>query len=331
MGSESALLPAYLIVGSDGLKRETAVKRLRSHMPDDAADFNLDEIFGSTLEDAESLLGSLETMPFCADFRLVIVHDADKLAKPASEALVSYLADPNPSCVLCLVAEKLAKNTRLYKAVAKVGAKAVIDCSPMKRWDLPPYVVKLAAKHGVTMDTAAAEELVNRSGESTVMLDNQVATLAELLGAGTRITKADVEANVAQTAEVSPWAFADAACERKAARAMELLNLMQNPSLVFLHSVLVGRLRELICAKSLATRGASSQLAGELKRAPWQVKNHAAWARKFSDGELEKLLAEAAVCERALKGSADSDAAFAKFVLAFAVPGLSRKAASCTV
>jgi DNA polymerase III subunit delta len=314
------LLPAYLVVGADELKRETAVKRLRSHVPDDMADFNLDELSGSTLEDAETLISSLETMPFCADLRIVIVHEADKLVKPVSEALVSYLVDPNPSCVLCLDAEKLAKNTRLYKAVAKVGSKAVIDCSPMKRWDLPPYVVKLASGMGVSMDSAAAEELVNRCGESTVMLENQVKTLAELVGA--RITLADVEANVAQTAEVSPWAFADAVCERKSARALELLNLMQNPSLVFLHSVLVGRLRELICAKSLSARGAQGQLAKELGKAPWQVKNHVAWARRFADGELEALLGAAAVCERALKGSADSDAAFAEFVLAFSTPGL---------
>lgn len=316
------LLPAYLVVGADELKRETAVKRLRSHVPDDMADFNLDELSASTLEGAETLLSSLETMPFCADLRIVIVHEADKLAKPVSEALVSYLADPNPSCVLCLDAEKLAKNTRLYKAVAKVGSKAVIDCSPMKRWDLPPYVVKLASGMGVSMDASAAEELVNRCGESTVMLENQVKTLAELVGA--RITLADVEANVAQTAEVSPWAFADAVCERKSARALELFNLMQNPSLVFLHSVLVGRLRELICAKSLGARGGQGQIAKELGKAPWQVKNHVAWARRFADGELEALLGQAAVCERALKGSADSDAAFTEFVLAFTTPGLVR-------
>ncbi len=324
MATDTALLPAYLVVGTDELKRETAVSRLRSHVPADMADFNLDEVHGSSVEDADALLSSAQMMPFCADFRLVILHEADKLSKPVSEALVGYLADPNPSCVLCLEAEKLAKNTRLYKAVAKVGAKAVVDCSPMKRWDLPPYVTKLAAKHGASMDAAAAEELVNRCGESTVMLDNQVATLVELLGPGARITKADVEANVAQTAEVSPWAFADAACERKAARAMELLNLMQNPSLVFLHSVLVGRLRELICARSLAARGASGQLAGELKRAPWQVKNHVAWSRRFADGELEALLAQAAACERALKGSADSETAFTQFVLDIATPGLVR-------
>lgn len=318
------LLPAYLIVGADELKRDAAVRRLRSRVPADMADFNLDELDGASLEEPGQLISSAQTMPFCADFRLVIVNGAGELAKPVSEAVVSYLADPNPQCVLCLVAEKLAKNTRLYKAVAKVGPHSVIDCAPLKRWELPPYVVKLAQKRGLSMDNAAAQELVERVGESTVALDNQIATLAQLVGDAGRITLADVEANVAQIAEVSPWAFADAVCERNAPRAMEMLNLMKAPSLVFLHSVLVGRLRELICAKSLDARGAASGLARELGRQSWQVKNHVRWSRAFGEEELVELLGQAAVCERALKGSQDSEAAFARFVLAMASSNAAR-------
>lgn len=318
------LLPAYLIVGADELKRDAAVRRLRSRVPADMADFNLDELDGASLEEPGQLISSAQTMPFCADFRLVIVNGAGELAKPVSEAVVSYLADPNPQCVLCLVAEKLAKNTRLYKAAAKVGPHSVIDCAPLKRWELPPYVVKLAQKRGLSMDNAAAQELVERVGESTVALDNQIATLAQLVGDAGRITLADVEANVAQIAEVSPWAFADAVCERNAPRAMEMLNLMKAPSLVFLHSVLVGRLRELICAKSLDARGAASGLARELGRQSWQVKNHVRWSRAFGEEELVELLGQAAVCERALKGSQDSEAAFARFVLAMASPNAAR-------
>lgn len=318
------LLPAYLIVGADELKRDAAVRRLRSRVPADMADFNLDELDGASLEEPGQLISSAQTMPFCADFRLVIVNGAGELAKPVSEAVVSYLADPNPQCVLCLVAEKLAKNTRLYKAVAKVGPHSVIDCAPLKRWELPPYVVKLAQKRGLSMDNAAAQELVERVGESTVALDNQIATLAQLVGDAGRITLADVEANVAQIAEVSPWAFADAVCERNAPRAMEMLNLMKAPSLVFLHSVLVGRLRELICAKSLDARGAASGLARELGRQSWQVKNHVRWSRTFGEEELVELLGQAAVCERALKGSQDSEVAFARFVLAMASPNAAR-------
>ena len=318
MAQNQPLLGAYLVVGDDELKRESVVRRLKGRVPADLADFNLDEYEAKAIDDPEAVVSSLNTMPFAADFRLVVVTGAEQLAKPVSEALVTYLKNPNPACVLLLVATKLAKNTRLYKAVAKLGAKAVVSCSLPKRWELPPLVAEMARRRGLEMEQGAAEELVNRCGESTVLIDNQVGMLAELVGGRGRITRADVEANVAQTAEVSPWAFADAVCERNPARALELYRLMQGPALVFLHSVLVGRLRELVCAQSLAARGASSQLAKELGRAPWQVKNHARWARGFAPGELVALLGEAAACERALKGSADAETAFVRFVLAFA-------------
>ena len=86
MAEGAALLAAYLVVGADELKRDTAVRRLRSRVPSDMADFNLDELQGSQIEDPMTLVSSLETMPFCADFRLVIVHEADKLVKAVSEA-----------------------------------------------------------------------------------------------------------------------------------------------------------------------------------------------------------------------------------------------------
>ena len=80
-----------------------------------------------------------------------------------------------------LVANSLAKNTRLYKAVAKVGAKAVIDCAPKKAWEMPKQVVGMARHHGKTMGLPAAEALVSRAGESTRMLDNELARLAQMV------------------------------------------------------------------------------------------------------------------------------------------------------
>ena len=64
--------------------------------------------------------------------------------------------------------------------------------------DLPPYVQKLAASHGVSIGADAARELVARVGESTTMLDTQLATLAALLGGSGTITQEFVEANVAR-------------------------------------------------------------------------------------------------------------------------------------
>lgn len=313
--TSSGLLPAYLIVGADELKRRSSVARLKRRLNADFAAFNLDEHTASSDLEAGSLIASLNTLPMGDTFRLVIVDRVDKLPKPVSEALVTYLADPNTSCVLCLVSESLAKNTRLYKAVAKVGKQAIVDCTPKKRWELPPIVAKMAQTYGVRIDQDAAGELVSRVGESTTMLDAQLKVLAEICRERGVITLADVEGNVARVAEVKPWDLLDAVSARDAGKALALYRLMQSPSHVTLCSLVTGRVRELVCAKALEARGEGSLLAQELNKQAWQVKGYPGWARRFAPGELERGLVSCARCERALKSGADPDVTFTKLIL----------------
>ena len=182
MADKPALLPAYLIVGPDELKRKQAVARLRARVDGPFAAFNLEELVASGELEPVGVLASLNTLPMGGTRRVVIIENAEKLPKAVSEAIVGYLGNPNESCTLALVATTLAKSTRLYKAVAKVGPRTVIECAAKKGRDLPPYVQKLAEAHGVRIAPDAASELVARVGESTTMLDTQIATLAALLG-----------------------------------------------------------------------------------------------------------------------------------------------------
>ena len=172
---------------------------------------------------------------------------------------------------------------------------------------------KLAASHGVSIGADAARELVARVGESTTMLDTQLATLAALLGGSGAITQEFVEANVARVAEVKPWEFLDRLSARDAHRSLALYRLLDGSALGLL-SLVTGRLRELICARSLASRGTPAALAEELGKQEWQVRNHARWARAFSDGELERLLAECARVERSLKSGADEETEMVRLI-----------------
>ena len=310
------LLPAYLVVGSDELKAKEVVRRLRGRLEPGFEAFNLDERAATSDMEPQELTASLNTLPFGSGFRLVLVTGAEHLPKPVVDALIAYLKDPNQSCVLCLVSEKLPKNSRLYKAVAALGSKSVIDCAPARRWDLPKRMVVMARNRGMRIDDAACDELIARVGESTTMLDQQIATLSELCRASGAITRADVERYVTRIAEVKPWDFLDAVCERNARRALELYGLMQSPSEIALVSLLVTRLRELVCAQSLASRGQPGALAGTLGKQGWQVKNHLRWASRFGRGELADSLGQCAACDRALKTGADEKTTFTRLVLA---------------
>lgn len=308
MPDTQLLLPAYLAVGPDELKRKETLARLKSRAAGPFEAFNLEELEASPDIDAAAVVSSLNTLPMGATQRIVVIEGAEKLPKPVSEALVEYLKRPNEACVLCLTATTLAKTTRLYKAVAKVGAKAIIDCSAKKGRDLPPYVQKLARAHGISVDSAAATELVARVGESSTMLDTQLASLAALLGPGAIVTREAVEEHVARVAEVKPWEFLDTLSSRDLGRSLRLLGLLDAGSPIGLCSLVTARVRELLCARCLDARGEGSRVAQELKKQPWQVRNHVRWARGFAAGELEGILASCAEADAALKSGADARA-----------------------
>lgn len=313
----TALLSAYLIVGTDELKRRRAVERLDGRLAQAGGDpaFNREEFDGASAPEPAALRASLDTLPFGSEFRLVVFTNVDKAPKPVTEAIVAYLADPCPSTVLAMTCEKQPKTTRLYKAVAKLGEKAVLDCAPKKRWELPQQVVGMARAHGLEMDAQAADVLVRLVGESTVMLDKELEKLAAALGPGRRATEADVRRLVVRIAEVKPWDFLDAVSQRDPAQAMQALAQMPSQSVFGLFSLTVSRIRELIAAKALEKRGCPGTLAAELGMQSWQVKNHASWARNYTMGELTAALRRAAQTEELLKSHPDRDLVFQRWVL----------------
>lgn len=312
---QDTLLPAYLVVGEDALKRATVLKRLRTRVEayGDLA-FNSDEFNGEVAEGA-AIVSACNTVPFASDMRLVEVKAAGKLKKADSEELVAYLAAPCATTVLALEAESLAKNTRLYKAVAALGKTAVIDCAPLKARELPRTVRALATGHGVTFSEKAAIKLVELVGEDTVRLDNEVRKVALAHVGPDAVSEQEVLALVARTSEAKPWEFVDAFSARDAKRCVELLGLLGKTSPFDLMGRCTARLRELLCARTLYGRGASAQLAAVLKQPDWRVKNHTRWACGFTAAELRRAISSARDTEQAMKSGAAPETAFFDWVL----------------
>ncbi len=312
---EAPLLPVYLVVGEDALKRDAVMKRLRARL---AAmgdlSFNSDEFNGETAV-GDDVVAACNTVPFASPVRLVEVRAADKLKKADAEALVSYLSSPSETTVLALVAEKLAKNTRLYKAVAAHGKTAVIDCAPLKRYELPKTVRAMAVGHGVTLTEGAANKLVDLVGEDTVHLDNELKKIALAHRGADAVNEHEIMGLVTRTAEVKPWEFVDAFAARDAGKCLLYLGRMESVSPHALLSMCTSRLRELVCARTLIERGNPRGVAAALKMPDWRCKNHATWARGFSGAELRRAIVAARDTERAMKSGADPDAAFLDWVL----------------
>lgn len=94
---ETGLLPAYLIVGTDGVKRDHAVSRMKARLEKSGmVEFNLDERDMTKDPDIESIIGSLNTFPMGSEFRLVILDGCSKLARRFPSRLSSIWRVPAP-------------------------------------------------------------------------------------------------------------------------------------------------------------------------------------------------------------------------------------------
>lgn len=339
--ADAKLLPAYLAVGKDELKRRRVLERFRARLDGTFADFDFDEVTASKEMDGEALarlLASLDQFPMGAGQRLVVVREAQELPKFAMDALTDYLSEPNPDASLLLLAEKLDRRSRLYKAVQGLGRQAVMDCEAPSGRDLSGQVGAMASELGLSLDYEATRELIDRVGKDPVMLSRTLRTIRELAPDARRIDRRFIEGSVSRVESPGPWIVADAVAARDVGAALRALNAMGPGDAIAVFSLVSQRLRELLVAREQDSRIGAQELARLINevqprradgrpgrpRQAWQVKNHLRDSRRFTRAELVEGLADALACEAALKGSQDSESALVSWVLGLCVGATAR-------
>lgn len=311
---QPTLLPVYLIAGEDELKRETVMKRLHARLSK-MGDLSFNsETFSALTCTGEEVVTAANTLPFASEVRLVEVHEVEKLKKTDSEMLIDYLKEPCQTTVLALVGQKLAKNTRLYKAIAAFGKNAVIDCAPFARKDLGNAVRSMAVGHGIALTQGASATLIDLVGTNTVALDAELKKLALAHRGTDPVNENEVLSLVSRTAEIKPWEFVDAFAARNGKRCVYLLHRMDVSPFALL-AMCTTRIRELITVKALAQRGQQASAAKVLKMPDWRLKNHRVWARGFSMSELVEALRSARDAEQSMKSGSNQQDAFVFWLL----------------
>ncbi len=307
------LEPVYLAVGEDSVKRRASTTRIKGYVTEGFEAFNLSEFSGETLSQPEALRDALEQIPFSDPQRIVIIHNADKLSKDSAQLIIDYVANPNPTTVLFLEAEKLAKNSRLRKAIEARGKQVIIDCGVPKGYAFQSFVQEMAQKgHGIVLDRGAVSALVEAYGQDTALLENALSTFAKR--GFTKVGSREVKELIPRLESPKPWLFSDALGARNYSRALTLFAKRKPGEENLLFWYALHRIRELICAKTLIEEKRAGELASVLGGPAWKYKNHLQEAKNFSLQKLVESLRKATEVERALKGSADSEAAFISWI-----------------
>ncbi|MEX2187429.1 MAG: DNA polymerase III subunit delta [Pirellulales bacterium] len=187
------------------------------------AEFSLGRFDGSSAE-YRTVFDELSTVAmFGSSQRLVIVDNADEFVSRFRGQLEDYVARPRTSGVLLLCPKTWASNTRLYKAIDQAGLQ--IDCKSPTAGRIAKFLVERAKKvHGAVLDAAAAEAMVEMVGPELGLLDQQVATLALIAGAGATIGVELVQQHVGSWRAKTAWEMLDLAAGGDAKAALEQLD-----------------------------------------------------------------------------------------------------------
>lgn len=315
---QNTMLPVYLIVGDDVLKQRVVLKRLNDRLAKYGnISFN-SETFDAEFAAGTQIVNACQTLPFASDKRLVIVNDVNKLKKADQETVVSYISNPNITTVLALVAEKLEKTTKLYKAVAALGKTAIIDCSTPKNYKMRDFIKEMASKtYSMILTDDACDKLLELVGCDTVRIDNELKKISFLRDMSEVVNLETIEEMVSRTSEAKPWDFVDAFSERNLAKTLSYFKIMPSSSPLSLLAMCVSRLRELACVKSLSSQGRASvdSIAYELKMPDWKVKNHLRYASNFAQTEICKAIVLSGEAERKMKSGANVDTTFTSWIV----------------
>jgi len=306
--AEKQLSRVYLFEGDDVLKREMLMQRLEKRIAA-FGDLSMNSLkfAAREIKGPAHILDALNTVPFGSQYRLVVITEADQLDKAVQSSLVDYLTDPSETTVLVLVADKLAKNTRLYKAIAERYASSIVDCSPKKRAELPQLVRNIAKAEGVDILANVASLMVDRLGVDTVLLNAETKKLAAIIRSrgDTTIKAADVTEHIARFVEPKRWDLTNALSLRDLPRCLTCIDEMKSFSATGLFTLCISHIREILQAKTARSRGGSVALA--VGKQDWQIKELIKATELFSFAELKTILKQAPVVESRMKSGADAD------------------------
>jgi DNA polymerase-3 subunit delta len=215
--ASGSIKPAYLIVGDDEGKIDAALDRLRSRGEREGGAL---ESFGSAAEgppDADALLAAIPAMSLIASRRYLLADGVERWATKQAAAVIEALAALPPELTVVFVAREIGPKAKapkgLAEAVEGAGGDVLKYAAPRVR-DLPARLSEDAGRRGFRLDAAAARLLVERMGEGTLRLANELDRLALWAGPDGEVRAEDLEDMVADTSEEAAWALSDAIVAR---------------------------------------------------------------------------------------------------------------------
>lgn len=224
--------PVCVIVGDDAfLRHEVRLALGRTLSSGESEGLGLQTCQGKTAQLRDVLDSLCERSLFGDERQVVVVEEADPFVKAYRDKLEDYVERPAADAALILEVKTWPGNTRLAKAVAKIGT--TISCQvPQQGRELTEFTKQLKdwlihlakQQHEVELKRPAVDLLLELLPTEVGILCQEVSKLS-LLAANKQVIDTDlVRENVGGWRTRKTWDMIDAAAEGRAADALQQLD-----------------------------------------------------------------------------------------------------------
>jgi DNA polymerase III subunit delta len=187
-----AKLRLFYIFGNDIYLKDRAVDLLRQNFTKPGAqDFDAITLYGDSCQGNE-VLEHLETLPFMAPYKFVLLKNFDNLKKNDTMTLEKYCKNPLSSSILVIVAEKADNRTTFMKTVSAQGV--LIECkTPYDSNNLLRWLDNELRNRNIIMDQKSRTYFVNNVELSYQAAENELEKLFLFTHGKKTYTLADLE------------------------------------------------------------------------------------------------------------------------------------------
>ena len=298
MAEGTGIKPAYLIAGTDLAKIGAALARLRARAEREGGTGALEAFVAepgtSAGPDPDAVVGAMQRLSLTTERHYLLADGVERWTAKRAEPVIDALTSLPPDLTVVLIARESPPKARapkgLAEAVEKAGGEVLAYSAPTPR-DLPAWLIEESKRREFALDRDAAGLLFERLGDSTVRLSNELDRLALWASPGGTVSRADLEAMVADTSEEVAWALSDALVERDPAIALGAAERLagQGESVTGLVYQAAKRLREAnLALEAIESGRPSKEVERELPMHPYAAKM---LLRRLRDCSLDGLRA----------------------------------------
>ncbi|MEG1751921.1 MAG: DNA polymerase III subunit delta [Clostridia bacterium] len=275
---------AYLLIGADEFLFSNCIQLIKQKCC-----FSNEMMNFITLDDeklsASKLLTELESMPFGADRRLILVRDAD-FCESDKKDIIKYFENPNVYSTLILWGNEKFGFLNKFSTI--------VECNKLKNYELQKIIDTWLLPYNKTASIEVKNRLIELSSFSLGKIWNECKKLCDFVGIRKEIMMEDIELLVPKSLEANVFELSTYIFKKKYENAISTLNtLLKNNAPQSILATIISTFRRMFL--SSLSKDTDAELSLLLKVKPFAITIARDQIQSFSQKKLKlinELLAE---------------------------------------